>query len=243
MTKEFYGSDLAVVQDEAFTEVGRSAALTIREVLQRIERVPGAIVDIGCGSGVTEESLGNTERPQIGLDVSSALIAIARRRAPHAHFQVGTLADFEFPTTALVCAINEVVNYALGSLAEPPFLFQFIDRAAAALTAGGCLVFDVAGPGRVPNGRSKGFVETGQWACMYEADERVDPPSLTREITTFFRKGEHYRRSHETHLQHLWAPEQVESYLTQRAFRVSRFWGYGGTELPKNSYSFVAQKS
>jgi SAM-dependent methyltransferase len=238
----FYGEDLAVIHDEGFGAVARRAAVVIREVLESLQSVPGPLVDIGRGSGVLQEALGEIERDQIGLDRSPDLINIARRRAPHAHFHVGTLDDFEFPAACLVSAVSEVVNYIRSSLTEPPFLFRLIDKAAAALPVGGYFVFDAAGPGRVPNGRSRGFVETEQWACLFAAEESAEPPALIREITTFRRIGDHYRRDHETHLQRLWAPDEVEHYLAQRGFEVRRSSDYAGLALPANSYNYIARK-
>lgn len=51
----------------------------------------GVICDVGCGPGHVTRFLAERHCDVVGLDVSSAMVAIARQQAPKLSFQVGTM--------------------------------------------------------------------------------------------------------------------------------------------------------
>jgi SAM-dependent methyltransferase len=55
---------------------------------------PARTLDVGCGTGFLTRSLPGRV---IGLDVSAAMLEIARRRAPHAIFVLGNALSLPFP--------------------------------------------------------------------------------------------------------------------------------------------------
>ena len=48
---------------------------------------------------------------RVGLDISPAMIEIARRRVPEAEFHVQSFLQFRLPTCRAVTALGEVFNY------------------------------------------------------------------------------------------------------------------------------------
>src|SRR5690349_12573199 len=52
---------------------------------------PGVICDVGCGPGHVTRYLAERHPHVVGLDLSSAMIAIARHRAPELTFTVGSM--------------------------------------------------------------------------------------------------------------------------------------------------------
>jgi 2-polyprenyl-3-methyl-5-hydroxy-6-metoxy-1,4-benzoquinol methylase len=77
-----YGEDLAYVHDVAFTDLARNAARTVLKLLRERKIAGGLVVDLGCGSGVLAERLMRAGYDVLGVDVSGAMLRLARKRAP-----------------------------------------------------------------------------------------------------------------------------------------------------------------
>ena len=101
----------------------------------------------------------------LGIDISEAMIELARRRAPEAEFRVGSLFEVGIPPCAAVTAISEVLNYLFDPENEERGLGRVFRRvydalARAASSSSTCLV-----PGRcrpVPRRRVSGWGRTGR---------------------------------------------------------------------------------
>ena len=82
----------------------------------------------------------------LGVDISPAMIRMARARAPRAAFRVGALATTRIPPCDAVVAVGEVVSYvprgAASRRAHLAALSAFLQRASRALLPGGLLLFD-----------------------------------------------------------------------------------------------------
>jgi SAM-dependent methyltransferase len=68
--------------------------------------VRGPTADIGCGSGRDTAWLNDNGYPATGFDASEGLLAEARRRHPHVHFQraaLPELAGIDGPFTNILC--------------------------------------------------------------------------------------------------------------------------------------------
>ncbi|MFI5959190.1 class I SAM-dependent methyltransferase [Cryptosporangium sp. NPDC051539] len=61
----------------------------------------GPVADVGCGPGQVTRFLAGTHPDVVGLDLSPAMIAEARRRAPGVRFVVGTMTDLPAATDTL----------------------------------------------------------------------------------------------------------------------------------------------
>ena len=69
---------------EGFTDAGEAAAIGAVDQWAR-----GAVLDIGVGGGRTTGLLGPHATSYVGLDVSSEMVTLARRRFPDADLRVG----------------------------------------------------------------------------------------------------------------------------------------------------------
>jgi malonyl-CoA O-methyltransferase len=126
-------------------EVGRR----LLEHLEGITIQPRRIVDLGCATGAHLESLGR-RYPQakvIGVDVSSAMLAQARRRAPWWRRFAGggpALARADAEKLPLAPASCDFIfsNLTL-HWCDPPAYFA---QAASVLSTGGLLLFSTFGP-------------------------------------------------------------------------------------------------
>ena len=162
-----------------------------------------------------------------GVDVSAAMLDIARREAPGAHFVQGSLLDAELPPGSVaVTATGEALNYAVDPRAGDAAFAALAGRAAAALVAGGVFVFDVSVHGRSgPDRLRVQFHDRDGWSVGVRETE--DDHSLTRAIATFRRTADgRYERSDETHVLHLYDPAWLRATLEAVGFDVDVRPGY-----------------
>src|SRR6185503_15537640 len=108
-----YGEDLAFVHDAGFSTFAARAGEAVLALFRR-ERVPkGLVVDVGCGSGVFARLLLDAGWDVLGIDLSPAMVRLARKRAPRARFRVGSFVDAQIPPCAAVTAMGECLGYLL----------------------------------------------------------------------------------------------------------------------------------
>lgn len=213
----------------------------ILEILQQQGIDSGLVVELGCGSGLLARELSHRGYEVLGVDLSPALIAMARRRVPAAKFVIGSFLSTEIPRCQAVVSIGECLNYLFdenNSLAGLRRLFQ---RLLVALDSGGLLVFDVAVPGRGCGTHQK-HSQGEDWAVLVDIEEDEQNQQLRRQITTFRRVGRTYRRRQEIHLLRLYERAAVARELRTVGFRLQTFSAYGECPLPVGCVGFKAQK-
>jgi SAM-dependent methyltransferase len=236
-----YENDLAYIHDRGFGEFARGSAPGLLQLLRQNGIADGLIVDLGCGSGIWAKALADAGYQVTGVDISPAMIELARQRAPNARFQVGSFVPFRFPPCRAVTALGEVFNYLFdpkNSLRTLRRVFQVIFER---LAPHGLLIFDVAEPGRC-KGFGQRFMEGDDWACLVEYRNDVARRQLTRRIVSFRKVGDNYRRREETHIQQLIPTRTLAEMLRAIGFRVRLLRRYGGSPLPKKSRGIVARK-
>lgn len=221
MAEAFYDADLAGIHDEGFDLWVRRAMPFVLERLRAAGIGDGLVVELGCGSGISSAALLAAGYDVLGVDVSAAMLALARERAPGGRFVQASAHDVELPAgAAAVTAIGEVVNYGPG----PASLAPLFARLAEAISPGGLLVFDAAGPGREPDGRRSIRHDGEGWSIELESVEDGERRTLTRRIVVE-RDG---RRSEEVHRLRLYDPDEVLAWLRVAGFEpVERLDSYG----------------
>jgi SAM-dependent methyltransferase len=213
----FYGEDLARVHDAGFGQVARAAAGTLVDELRRAGFHGGLVVDLACGTGIGAELLIAAGYEVLGADVSADQLAIARRRAPDARFELASLHDFEPPPCVAVAIAGEGLCYASDPRAGRDGARRVFERAYAALAPGGLLLFDVVEPGREQPEPRRRWTEGDGWLVCVEAweAERL----LQRRIVTFVRAPDgSWRRSDEHHTQHELERDEVLADLDAAGF-------------------------
>jgi SAM-dependent methyltransferase len=241
---EPYREDLAFVHDAGFGWLAEAAAEALLDELGRAGVTRGLVVDLGCGSGILSERVARAGFDVLGIDLSPALIALARRRVPDGSFRVESLLSAELPPCVAIAAVGECFNYLFDDRHSEEAVREVFRRAYDSLQPGGLLVTDVAGPGRGPgSGVHKSYMEGPGWAVLVAVEEDPGQGVLTRRITTFreFAAGA-YRRDQETHRLRLLARPEVESWLCEAGFRVRVVDGYGPVRLPAGLVGYWAHK-
>ncbi|HSE36657.1 MAG TPA: methyltransferase domain-containing protein, partial [Blastocatellia bacterium] len=200
----------------------------------------GIVVDLGCGSGLWARELVKAGYDVLGIDISEAMIDIARRRVPQGKFQVGSLLRAMLPECDAVTSLGECFNYLFdkSSVSELRRLFR---RVYTVLKPGGLLIFDIAEPGRGKGPRQK-HKEGDDWAVLVDVDEDTRTNRLTRRITSFRRIGEFYTRDEEVHQLQLYRRREITKGLRNAGFRVRTVRAYGDQPMIEGCVGFIARK-
>jgi SAM-dependent methyltransferase len=238
-----YRDDLAYIHDAGFGGLAANAAPVLLEALRRHGFAREQVIDLGCGSGILANAVTAAGYHVLGIDISARMIALARRRVPGAQFRVGSLLMAELPPCVAVSAIGECFNYLFDSGNTKAALTRLFRRIHAALRPGGLLLFDVATPGRIPGGSQRGYREGDDWAVLFSDEEDRKRGLLTRDITSFRKVGELYRRDHEVHRLRLLARVDVVEQLRGLGFRVRTLRNYGPLPFGPGHVGFLARKS
>jgi SAM-dependent methyltransferase len=240
---EAYRGDLAYIHDTGFTGFARNAAPGLLRLLRRNRIRGGLVVDAGCGSGVWARELTSSGYHVLGIDISTAMIRLARRHAPEAKFRAASLFAAKLPPCDAVTSIGECVNYAFDPSSGRRALAGFFRRVHDALRPGGVLVFDVVEPGVAGGGPQRRYLEGPDWAILLEVREDRKRRLLTRRITSFRRIGKLYRRSREVHRLRLWERSELLGGLNRAGFQVETLAGYGRFRFAPFHAGFLARKA
>ena len=235
-----YGTDLSYIHDVGFSGYVKAAAPALLETLRRhgIER--GLVVDLGCGSGVWAEILVAEGFDVLGIDLSPAMIGLARRRVPQARFEVGSLLRARLPVCGAVTSIGECLNYAFDRSNSRRSLARLFARVHRLLRPGGIFAFDIAEPGQPPAAIAPRFVQTEDWSVLVKASEEKD--WLIREITAYRRTGKLFRRTHETHRLRLFRAADLCADLASAGFSVGPRRPLDAYPVPPAHAAIVASK-
>jgi SAM-dependent methyltransferase len=236
-----YESDLAYIHDQGFGDFARGSAPGLLNLFRQNGIAAGRVIDLGCGSGIWARILGDSGYQVIGVDISPAMIALARQRNPDAEFHAGSFLQFRMPACRAITALGEVFNYLFDPNNSLRTLRQVCKGAFDALTPKGILVFDLAEPGRCKE-LTQRFAEGEDWCCLVEYQHKVAKQQLTRRIVTFRKVGDTYRRHEETHPQQLYPGTKIAEMLRRIGFRVRQVRTYGEYPLSPGVVAFVARK-
>ncbi len=238
-----YQQDLAYIHDAGFGGFAVEAAPGILAVLHRNGTDRGLVVDLGCGSGIWARELTRAGYDVLGVDISNAMVALARRKVPRARFVTASLLQFDLPPCAVVTSLGECLNYTFDPSNSAAELASFFRRVYSALLPGGLFVFDIAEPTKPPTPvRRSGHWEGEDWVCLLDAEEDRRRSIATRRITTFRRRGTSYRRSDEVHVVRLYSPPALKRDLERAGFRVQVLSRYGAVPLRPGHSAFIARK-
>ena len=235
-----YRDDLAYIHDAGFGHIAENAAPVLLAALRRAGFTDGLVVELGCGSGILSEKVAAAGYAVLGIDLSPAMIKMARKRVPTGRFRVQSLLQARLPPCRAVAAVGECFNYLFDPSHSKAAVWKLLGRIHEALLPGGLLIFDVAGPGRVPGGLQRGYKEGAEWAVLYAAEEAGD--KLTRRITSFRKVGDSYRRAQETHHLRLFTRTALTQRLRKLGFKVRTLANYGPLQLAPGHSAFLARK-
>ena len=129
----------------------------------------GPVADVGCGPGHTTAVLRELGADAFGIDLSPAMIEIARREHPGARFEVGSMTDLELADESLAGVLAWWSLIHIPDEAVPGVLAQFHGVHAAGRGAGRW--FPRRGRVRDQDERGRQPAHVGVWA---------PPPTVSR---------------------------------------------------------------
>jgi len=233
-----YSEDLAAVHDAGFGDLARRAAPAIVRLLRARGIGAGLIVDVGCGSGISARHFVERGYDVIGIDVSKAMIRMARARAPRARFRVASIDRARLPPCDAVTAIGEIVTYLPGGLRA---VARFFGRAHRALRPNGVLVFDFIEFAARRTYAARTATGPG-WAVTSRASLDASGRVLTRRMTIVRAAGRRERRTRETHRVRVYGRSEIAGALARAGFGVRMSRAYGRHRLVPGDVVAVATK-
>src|SRR5699024_10324635 len=140
-TRDSYDSEASGYRDEVQGILDRLPHLRahLRLFAELIDRTAdGPVADIGCGPGYATGLLGDLGLDAFGIDLSPAMLEIARRDHPGIRFEAGTMTDLDLEDEALsgLIALWSTIHIPDHSMAG------VFDEFHRVLRAGGSAPFD-----------------------------------------------------------------------------------------------------
>lgn len=234
-----YGSDLSHIHHTGFGTLAERASSWLLALLRGSGMESGLIVDLACGSGIWAARASAAGFKVLGIDVSAAMIDLARATAPDASFIVASAHSVQIPNCVGVTALGEGITY-LADDAEELDLAPLVARVGEALLPGGVFVFDVV---EARPDRPMQYVSTRHgedWSVRVDVREDPARRMLTRIIDVQRRVGEETRQSVETHRVRTFHREEVLDLLGSAGLSANVTRAYGSDELPPQRIGFVA---
>lgn len=233
-----YAEDLAYVHHTGFADLARGAA---RFLVKELWPAPLHVVDLGCGSGEVLRALTDAGHEATGVDLSRAMLVLARKTAPRASLVQGSLHDVALPACDAVLAIGEPLNYTEPG-ARPRSLTPLFRSVHRALAPGGRFIFDVIVSGPGPSLTKKSWVKGADWAVLVDTEEDRARTALVRRVTSFVRHGAHYRRTEEAHHVRVFDTRSLVRELRAAGFTVQVRTSYGAHALAVRRRAFLCTK-
>ena len=238
-----YSHDLAYIHDAGYGDFARGAAPALLDALRGQGIASGLVVDLGCGSGIWAARLLDAGFDVLGVDISPAMIRLAKQKASAAKFRLASLLSAEIPPCAAVTAIGEAINYTFDPRNSRRTLRAFFRRVFAALRPGGMFIFDFAGPGRISGASRRRSSSLGpDWAILLETNEDKRRHTLIRKMTSFRKIGKVYRRTDESHVVRLYEAAKLADELRRIGFRARITRSYGAMRLRAATAAIYAVK-
>ncbi|ACK67940.1 Methyltransferase type 11 [Rippkaea orientalis PCC 8801] len=240
---QWYGEDLAYIHHQGFSDYALKSVSGILEILHQNQIHEGLIVELGCGSGRLTQGLVNANYQVLGIDISEAMINLARKNVPKAQFQVNSFFQASIPLCHAVISVGECFNYLFDTNNNDSQLYQLFERIYRGLVKGGVFIFDVIEMSYFTADQpNQLFREEKDWIILVEKSKNQEQKILTRRIITLRKVGETYRRNEELHEIRVYNSEDLVKQLEQIGFSVKLSSNYGDFRLPQGNKSIIACK-
>ncbi|MDT0566725.1 class I SAM-dependent methyltransferase [Streptomyces sp. DSM 3412] len=223
-----YGNDSSEVYELLHRARGKDFGAEAAEVVRLIDdRLPGAssLLDIACGTGAHLAAFRERYDHVEGLELSDAMLTIARSRLPAVPFTRGDMRDFDLGRRfdAAVCLFGSI-----GYVDSADELDATLHCFARHLTPGGVLVVE---PWWSPETFTPGHVAGDVFTIDDTTVARVSHASLAAPSKEASRMQVHYVVAHpdggvrtfsEDHVCRLFSQERYEAAFTRAGFAMER---------------------
>ena len=186
------------------------------------------VLDLACGTGSLSMLLAKRGYRVLGVDLSEDMLAEADQKAAamegnRPFFVCQPMQRLRLPETvdAVICCLDSI-NY----LRKPTDCQKTFRRVYDALTHGGVFVFDINTPQKLRALDGQVFLdETDDTYCVWRAQFAEKKRLCFYGMDIFQRKGEHWLRSFEEHVEYAYEPEELTAWLYDAGFTDVRQYG------------------
>ena len=239
--ESLYQRDLAYIHAAGFGSLARGAAPEIVRLLRGAALPIRQVVEVGCGAGALTAALLAAGFEVTGIEPSAELLEIARTAAPAAHLVNASVYDAAIPACQAVVALGEPLTYHAEDADADQLVGGFFQRVAQAVPAGGMLILDVIELGE-PSLEGRSWSSGDDWAVLVQTTEDQSTRRVLREIETFRRVGELYRRGREVHWVRLFDTHVLCDWLAALGFVTTTAQSYGSQPLQPRRRAFFATR-
>jgi len=118
---------------------GSEASSHLTRLIQAAQPAGNNLLELGCGTGSVLQHLQHDYRVS-GVDLSSAMLSVARRKVPKAKLFRQNMVDFKIADQFdVVCCVYDTINH-VQRFSQWKRLFANVCRR---LAPGGCFIFDI----------------------------------------------------------------------------------------------------
>lgn len=189
------------------------------DLLERVGFNPKTILDVACGTGNVSEILADRGYEVVGVDVSPAMIAVAKAKGGRVEYHVSDMAKLELRRRFdLAISLFDSLNY----ITDPDRLARAIERVGEHLVEGGYFIFDV----NTIYALAHHFFDQANiasehyphyiWSSEYDHATRICTIRMTFEVLENGRS----RQFVETHYQRGYTLEELSRMLRDAGFEV-----------------------
>ncbi len=240
---------LAASYDALTYDVAYEKTLTFFERLCARERVqPHTVLDLACGTGSLSVLLAERGYQVTGVDCSEDMLSQAEQKAqqlagarPFFVCQRMEKLHLAEPVDAVICALDSL-NY----LQKPADCRRTLRRVYDALRPGGLFVFDINTPYKLRALDGQVFLdETDDVYCVWRTEYHEKTRLCYYGMDIFQKRGAHWQRSFEEHIEYAYTPQELTDWLEQTGFTRVRRYGERVLRAPRETEQriyFTARK-
>lgn len=177
------------------------------------------LLDLCCGTGTLTWEMARRGYEMIAVDASVDMLMQAQSKAlpvetvPMFLCQDAAELDLYGTVDAAVCSLDGV-NYI-----PPEDLAETFRRLHLFVRPGGLIIFDIRTPDFLRGLDGSIFVdETDDVLCLWRADFDEELPAIIYGMDIFSKRGRHWQREREEHIEYAHTPENIKTLLEEKGF-------------------------
>jgi SAM-dependent methyltransferase len=210
------------------------------KLLEPIRQREGLVLEIGCGSGLLTKYLIAAGHRVLATDASPAMLDLAREYVPRAQIETLRLPDDPVPDADAIVSVGHPLSY----LDDEDQLARALTALGRALRPGGVLVFDLCdfewGEARLDQPPQ---VWSGEDWMLVTRTSVPHRHIFRREMTTFVRTGDLWRRDDEMHDNVLVDTDKIPALLAQVGVTADVNANFGDETLPIGLVAVIGHRS